>query len=528
MFVANAHRAAVLAVFLAASAAAWAHDGPHEKLGKVSFENSCKPEVQADFERGVALLHSFWFREGEKAFRDAWARDPDCAIAAWGIAANLIGNTFAVGPNPAQAQSAKEAIERARTTGRKTERERNYIEAMGVYYDLYPAKTHFQRMKALSDAFEEVARRFPEDDEAQIFSAVYLTATQPLTDQTYAAALKAAAILEVQFKKHPDHPGVAHYLIHSYDFPSIAGQGMAAAKVYAQIAPSAPHALHMPSHIFTRVGAWKESAATNERSAAAAKETREPNDGLHAMDYAVYAYLQLGQDEDARRVLKEAREVRDFSPTIRSGPYALAAMPARIALERGAWDEAAKLEPQESAFPYTRSQTLYARALGKARGGNPAAAEPEVQELGKIVDGLKSKDAYWATEVEVQHLTCAGWVEFAGGNRDKGLAMMRAAADMEDANEKSSLTPARMLPARELLGDMLLAAGKPAEALAEYERSQIREPNRYRSLYGAGQAAAQSGDREKARYYFSRLMEMAGPGVRSSDVKTVRQYLASK
>jgi hypothetical protein len=416
----NACRAVLLAALLSLSAASRAQTtaGAPEQLGKVSFANSCQPAVQAGLERGVALLHSFWFRESEKAFREVLARDADCAIAGWGIASTLIGNTFATGPNPSQAQQAREAIERARATSRKTEREQNFIEAIAQYYDLYPARPHMQRMKALSDAFELVAKRFPEDDEAQIFSAVYLTATQPLTDQTYAAALKAAAILEVQFKKHPDHPGVAHYLIHSYDFPSIAGKGMDAARRYSQIAPSAPHALHMPSHIFTRVGAWKESAAINERSAASAKDTKEPNDALHAMDYSVYAYLQLGQDAEARRVLKEAREVKDVIATVRSGPYALAAMPARIALERGAWDEAAKLESQESNFPYTKSQTLYARAVGAARGGNPASADADVKELARIVEGLKGKDPYWATEVEVQHLTGSAWVEFGRRERE--------------------------------------------------------------------------------------------------------------
>jgi hypothetical protein len=521
-------RAVLVAALLPLSAASWAQTtgSAPERLGKVGFSNSCQPAVQATLERGVALLHSFWFRESERTFREVLARDPDCAIAGWGIASTLIGNTFATGPNPAQAQQAREAIERARATSRQTERERNFIEAIAQYYDQYPGRPHIQRMKSLSDAFELVAKRFPEDDEAQIFSAVYLTATQPLTDQTYAAALKAAAILEVQFKKHPDHPGVAHYLIHSYDFPSIAERGMDAARRYSQIAPSAPHALHMPSHIFTRVGAWKESAAINERSASAAQQTREPNDRLHAMDYSVYAYLQLGQDVEARRVLKEAREIKDFVPGIRSAPYALAAMPARIALERGAWDEAAKLEAQESPFPYTKSQTHYARAIGAVRAGSPGSAEADVKELARIVESLKGKDAYWATEVEVQRLTGSAWVEFANGSRDKGIALMRSAADMEDANEKSSLTPARMLPARELLGDMLLTAGKPADALSEYEKSQIREPNRYRSLYGAGQAAAQANNPDKARYYFAKLLEMAGAGVRSSDIQAVRQYIA--
>jgi len=521
--------AAIWTLFLAvASTAGAAETGkPPEALGKVTFPSSCNQNVQANLVRGVALLHSFWFRESEKAFREVLSGDAECAIAGWGIATSLIGNTFATGPNPQQAQVAREAIERARSTQRKNERERYFIEAIAQYYEQYPSQPHAKRMKSLSDAFEQVAKKFPEDDEAQIFSAVYLTATQPLTDKSYGAALKAAAILEVQFKKHPDHPGVAHYLIHSYDFPEVADKGMNAARRYAEIAPSAPHALHMPSHIFTRVGAWKDSAAINGRSAAAAKEQNEPHDRLHAMDYAVYAYLQLGQDDEARRVLSEAQEIKSFTPTVRAGPYALAAMPARIALERAAWDEAARLEPQESNFAYAKSSTHYARAIGAARGGNAGAAQADVAKLAAIVDELKPKDAYWANEVEVQRLSGAAWIELAKGNRDAALGLMRSAADIEDAAEKSSVTPARMLPARELFGDMLLAAGKPAEALVEYEKSQLREPNRYRGLLGAGQAAAQAGNRDKARYYFAKLVEMAGTGVRSTDLQAVREYLAS-
>ena len=512
-------------LFATVSAACWAHG--EEKLGKVSFANTCAPAAQEDLTRAVALLHSFAFRDAEASFQKAWTTDTQCAISGWGIASALIGNTFAVGPNPQQAQVAKDAIARARSIARKSDREKNFIEAIGEYYENHPAKPHMQRMKALSDAFEAVAKRFPEDDETQIFSAVYLTATQPLTDKTYTAALKAAAILEVQFKKHPDHPGVAHYLIHSYDFPDIAEKGMRAARAYSDIAPSAPHALHMPSHIFTRVGAWKDSAAINERSANAAKQTKEPHDQLHSMDYAVYAYLQLGQDENARRVLREAREVKGFTPTVRAGFYALAAMPARIALERGDWKEATTLAAEDNNFPYTKTQTLYARALGHARSGNPDAAASDIQEIAKVVAALKDKDNYWMTETEVQRLTTQGWVEFAKGNPAAGLDLMRAAADMEDANEKSSLTPARMLPARELYGDMLMAAKRPADALVAYEHSQTREPNRYRGLYGAAQAAAQSGNREKARMYFSKLVEMAGNGIRASELPTVRQYLAS-
>jgi tetratricopeptide (TPR) repeat protein len=535
--------APLLALSLATATAAWAqapqsssangHEQhkttgkPPEQLGRVSFANSCTPAAQAPFERAVALLHSFWWREGEKTFREVLERDPNCAIATWGIATILIGNPFATGPTPAQAQQASDAIERGRAIGAKTERERLFIEAVAQYYERFSERSHGARLKSLSNAFENVARRFPEDDEAQIFSALYLTTTQDPTEQTFASALKAAAILEAQFKKHPDHPGVAHYLVHSYDYPPIAEKGLTAAKRYSEIAPSAPHALHMPSHIFTRVGAWQDSAASNLRSASVAKAEKEFTDQLHAMDYLVYAYLQLARDTDAQRVVEEAPGVPSTEPG-RATPYALAAIPARYAIERGAWKEAAQLQPQATRFPFTTALTHFARGLGAARSGDAAAAERDVQELARIVDALKAaKDAYWTIEVEVQRLGAAAWVAFAKGNREAALDLMRAAADLEDKSEKAAVSPGRLVPAHELLGDMLLESGKPAEALAEYERSQVRDPNRFRSLYGAGQAAAQSGNRDKARHYFSRLLDMAGSSDLRPEMEKARRYLAS-
>lgn len=361
-----------------------------------------------------------------------------------------------------------------------------------------------------------------------MFAAIYLTATQSPTDKTFASALRAAAILEAQFRKHPDHPGVAHYLIHAYDYPPIAQKGLTAARRYAEIAPSAPHALHMPSHIFTRVGAWEESAATNERSAAVAKAENEPNDQLHAMDYLVYASLQLARDGDARRVLEEAQRVTGFNPANRAGPYALAAIPARYAVERGAWKDAAQLPVHPSRFAFADAMTHFARAVGAARSGDAAAAAGDVQALTRIVAVLKAaKDAYWTTEVEVQRLGGAAWVAFAQGNREEALTLMRAAADLEDKSEKAAVSPGRIVPARELLGDVLLESGRPGEALAEYERSQGHDPNRYRSLYGAGQAAVQSGNRDKARYYFSKLVELAGSGDPRPETAQARRYLAS-
>ena len=516
--------AALAALSFAGAAPAQTAGKAPEQLGKVSFANSCASEVQPTFERAVALLHSFWWQEGEKAFREVLERDPGCAIAAWGIATILIGNTFAAGPTPAEAQLAKEAIARARAIGPKTERERYFIEAVAEYYERFDDRSPGQRMKSLADAFDIVAKRFPDDDKAQIFSAIYLTATQQPTEKTFASALKAAAILEVQFKKHPDHPGVAHYLIHSYDYPPIAEKGLTAAKRYSEIAPSAPHALHMPSHIFTRVGAWQDSARMNERSAAVAKAEKDFGGQLHAMDYLAYAYLQLGRDADARRVLEEAQSVRSASPA-QGTPYALAAIPARYAVERGAWKEAARLEPQENRFRFTMAFTHFARALGAARSGDPAAAERDVLELARIVAAL-AKDAYWSTEVEVQRLAAAAWIAHAKGDRDAAQKLMRASAELEAKSEKSAVSPGRLVPANELLGDMLLDDGKPAEALAAYEQSQVRDPNRYRSLYGAGHAAARSGNRDKARHYYGRLLELAGAWSERPELRAAREYLA--
>jgi tetratricopeptide (TPR) repeat protein len=520
-------------VFVAALTAlalcpAWAQSpAKAPELGVVSFPTSCDPAVQAAFERGVAMLHSFWFAQAGRTFRGVLERDPGCAIAAWGIATNLIGNPLGGNSSVDDAKRAREVLERGRAIGPKTERERFYIEAVAEYWDRVGDRSKLARMKSLAKAFGILAERFPEDDEAQIFHALYLTATQSPTDKSFAPALQAAAILELQFTKHPDHPGVAHYLIHSYDYPPIAERGLAAARRYAGIAPSAPHALHMPSHIFTRVGAWKESAETNLRGAAVAKAEKSPGDRLHAMDYMVYAYLQLARDHDALRVVNESRSITGLHPGHFGNAYALAAMPARAAVERGRWKDAEKLEPRASRFPQTEAITHFARALGAARSGDAEAAGREEQELARIVKALRAaKNPYWAAEVDVQRLAAAGWTAHARGELDKALALMRSAADAEDRSEKSAVTPGRLVPARELLADMLLETGKPAEALAEYERSQVHDPNRYRGLYGAGQAAAQSGSREKARYYYARLIALADPESPRSELPAVREYLA--
>ena len=500
-----------------------------DQLGKVNFENSCSPAVQESFQRAVAMLHSFRYTETEKAFRAILVQDPSCAIATWGIAAILMSNPLAgIGPSPQWAERARAAIDEGRKIGAKTPRERDYIEAVAAYYEDWANRPERVRQVNRAQAFETLATRYPSDDEAQVFYALYLAGTQSLADQSYKTYLKAAGILETQFAKYPDHPGIAHYLIHSYDAPPIAPKGLPAARRYASIAPAAPHALHMPSHIFTRVGSWTESITTNERSAVAAKQDKDFDEQLHAMDYMVYADLQLARDADARRVLDEAAGVSGFTTLRFAGPYAQAAMPARYAIERGDWNAAMALEARPNQFPFTVALTHFARGLGAARSGNPTAAEKEIDELARLRDALKTaKSDYWAAEVEVSRLGVAAWTALAQGKQDEALTLMRTAADIEDKSEKHIVTPGRIAPARELLGEMLLEVKRPADALKEFEASQVREPERFRGYYGAARAAAQSGDSAKAKRYYARLVELAGQGTARPELVQARAFLAA-
>ena len=505
--------AGLVTLSLTAGPAAAQHEhsqhGKENQVGKVSFANSCAPEVQEDLGRAVAMLHSFWYGVGERTFRNVLARDPGCAVATWGIAALLMNNPLVgVGSAPDEAKRAQAALDEGRRIGAKTQRERDYIEAVAAYYQDWAARPERERQKSLSDAFEALAGRYPDDDEAQIFSALYIAGTQSQADQSFAAYRKAAAILKPMFVKYPQHPGVAHYLIHVYDAPPLAQDGLAAARRYAEIAPDAPHALHMPSHIFTRVGAWRDSDATNRRSFRVAVASGEFGEAYHVSDYAVYADLQLARDTAALQQMSDAFNVP--ASGVLNYSYAAAAMPARYALERGDWAAAAKLEPQSAGPPSTQSITWFSRAIGGARSGNVAVAEQSAGELDKLHTALvNAGNAYWARELEVQQLATAAWIAFAHKRMDEALELMRKAANLEDGNEKHIVTPGRVLPARELLGDMLLEAGQPAQALHEYEASQTREPNRFRGYYGAAYAAEAAGDRAKAAEYYGKLLALA-------------------
>jgi tetratricopeptide (TPR) repeat protein len=498
---------------------------PVDDLGTVDFANSCSEAVQPEFQRAVALLHSFWWDKAERAFRDVLQEDPSCSVATWGIATVRIGNPFAAGPTPTDAKVAQSALAQGSENPSKTERERDYVKAIAAYYDLFPGKPHGARMAALASAFEELAAKYRDDDETQIFFGLYLAATQPAFDKSLIRAGRAIVILNQQFAKHPDHPGVAHYLIHANDFPSIADNGLFAATCYSSIAPAAPHALHMPSHIFTRVGLWEQSAAANQKSRDAAKLAGGITDQLHAYDYWEYADLQLARDSEAREIITYSQ---NLSEPGRAAEYARAAIPARFAVERSQWAEAARLpDPDEGNFPYAGAIRFFARALGAARIDDTKTAEGDLSRLRTAEAAMAAAhDAYWVTEIQVQELVSQAWISQARGDRDIALQFMREAVDKEASSEKSSVSPGRLIPARELLGDMLLQDGRAVEALAAYEASQKQDPKRFRTLWGAGQAAEATGDTDKARRYYTQLTDMAGAGEPRPELVAARAWLA--
>src|SRR3954469_7050073 len=405
-----------------------------EQLGRVNFASSCEARVQPTLQAGVAMLHSFWYSAAEKTFRDVLAQDPSCTIATWGIAAILMSNPLGgQGASPKGAEAAQAAIDQGRKIGGGTPRERDYIEAVAAYYDDFAARPERARQESRAKAFEALAARYPDDDEAQIFSALYIAGTQSQADQSYAAYARSAAILAREAAKYPDHPGISHYLIHVYDAPPIAAQGLPAARRYAGLAPDAPHALHMPSHIFTRVGAWEDSAATNARSFDSALRGNEQPEAYHATDYMVYADLQLARDAAALAAMERAFAVKVAANAGFVGAYPTAAMPARYVMERGDWRAAMQLVPPTGGTPFTQALSWYAKALGAARSGEIAAAEQAAQELATRQQALVTAgNVYWAKEVEIQQRAAAAWIAFARRDVEGGLVLMRGAADLED------------------------------------------------------------------------------------------------
>jgi len=492
--------------------------GGTEKLGTVSFQTSCTVQGQPLFNRAVSLLHSFEFSRAITGFNAALAADPSCAMAEWGIALSRWSNFFAPGVRPAGVlRQGLDAVTQAKAIGLKTPRENAYVEAVSQLYANIETSDQSTRVLAYRDRMAALAAEYPDDTEASIFYALALAASASPSDKTYADLLKAGGILEGLFATQPDHPGLAHYIIHSYDVPPLAGHGLAAARRYAIIAPASPHALHMPAHTFTRLGLWQESIDSNIAAADVAKRTGVTAEELHSMDYRVYAYLQTGQDAAARKLLDALPEVKArFDPNAigsgapgSAGVFALAAIPARYALERGAWSDAAKLLAQASRYLYPEAMTYYAKAIGATRIGDRATARGAIEGLRAIRDRLaQQEEPYWAGQVAIQLRSASAWLGFAEGRPMEALAEMRAAAEMEDATEKSAVTPGPLAPARELVGEMLLQMKEPAGALKEFEATLEHEPNRFRALSGAARSAQLAGDRQKARSYYATLLKI--------------------
>ncbi len=448
------------------------------QLGTVHFDTSCNPSVATTFDRGVALLHSFWFSASIDAFNEVLQHDPSCVMADWGIAMSQWSNPFVTSRAPQVLAAGANAIARAEATGFKTERERAYVMAVKRLYDDAANVSERKRTVAYEEAMVRLAASYPDDIEARIFYALAIDQDVDPTDKTFAQRMKAGAILEEEFAKQPDHPGIAHYIIHNYDVPPLASRSLIAARHYAEIAPAAPHALHMPSHTFTRLGLWEESIDTNIRSvAAASKDSNAAAEQLHALDYMVYAYLQTGQDAAARAVVDSipsigARIVIDAPGNAAppsAGYYALAAIPAHFAIERNAWKEAAALEVRQTPFPWVDAVTYFARGLGSARSGDPAAAAKDAAKLAELRDELlAANDTYWAEQVGIQQLEINAWIALDEGRSGSALTLLRDAAAREDATDKAAVTPGPLKPARELLAEMLLGLNRPREALNEF------------------------------------------------------------
>jgi hypothetical protein len=503
-----------------------------DKLGTVNFSNSCSEAAKPAFGRGLALLHSFEFGPAAESFIAAGTSDPSCGIAYWGVALSRWGNPFAAGiKGPAVLKPGSEAIAKAKAMGAKTDRERAFIDAASNLFADYETRDQRTRVLAYRDAMKAVAARYPEDSEATAFYALSLASSQDPTDMTYASLLAAGAILEKLVPAQPDHPGLVHYIIHAYDAPPLASKALSAAKSYAKIAPSAPHALHMPSHTFTRLGYWKDSIDTNIASADAARRIKSTYEELHAMDYEMYAYLQLAQDASAKRLLEPLADLRarfeepgsaGAAPPL-AGGYALAAIPARYALERRMWNEAAALDVPALPFANAQAVTWFAKGLGAARTKNVAGARAAVDALEQLRAKLaKGGEAYWAEQVKIQHLGVSAWLAYAEGKKDEALALMREAADREDKTEKNAVTPGPIAPAREQLGEMLLDMNQPQAALAAFEITLKKEPNRYRALAGAAEAEWQinkSVVRSKYRGPFLQLANTADGPVRPEVAK---------
>ena len=520
----------LISLFLFATSAVAQEMHPHkhepaESLGVVNFAISCKPQAQKQFNRAVAWLHSFEYEEAEKAFTEVTVSDPQCGMGYWGIAMSNYHPLWAP-PTPDELKKGWAAVEKAKTAGARTRREQGYIAAVEVFYKDNDKLDHPKRAFAYSDAMKQQSAANPSDREAAVFYALSLIATGMMSqDKTYVREKQAAEILNRVLQSAPRHPGVSHYLIHSYDYPALAMLALPAARSYAKIAPSSAHAQHMPSHIFIRLGLWSEAINSNLDAHRAAKTFAVRNhmagawdEQLHAMDYLAYAYLQRGQDKHAASVLDELYKIQRVDPQTFKVAYAFTAIPSRYVLERHQWKEAAQLSLPNSQlrdyllqqFPWARAHIHYARAIGAARSGDTASARREVDELWRIKEALTlvKGDYDWAKQVDIESKTAAAWLAYAEGRHEEALRLLRTAVDLDDATDKHPVTPGALLPIREQLAEMLFELRQPAAALQEFEISFRSTPNRFNGLYGAARAARLAGSEAFALLYYSKLLKL--------------------
>lgn len=536
---------AILAVTLAASRVA-AQDHMHShaeepsRLGSVHFPVSCQSSIQNDFDHAVALLHSFGYEAARKAFTDVADRDPSCAMAQWGVAMTLYHPIWAA-PTAAEFKQGRAAAQKAAQLGAASPREQGFIAAISAFYSHADQVNHKARAQAYRQAMEDLTHRFPDDHEAAIFYALSLLGSAPANDPNHEQEKQAATVLNALLRLEPQHPGIAHYLIHAFDYPGLANLAQSAARAYAGIAPDSPHAQHMPSHIFTRLGLWQESIASNltsEATANAGVAKTHPGatsfNALHALDYLEYAYLQRGDDAKAQAVLERAVKATSFDDPSFAAGYSLAAIPARYALERHRWSEAASLVSPSAKlpwdqYPYAVAVTQFARAVGGARSGQAPVAQLALTKLEAIRDQLKTAPPAgpydWAGQVESMRLAAAGYLAQAQGDHEGALRLLRSAADLQDKVGKHPVTPGEVLPARELLADLLLEMNRPAEARSEYEITLKTAPNRLNSLYGAAHSAKLVGDDKAAREFYTRILDMASGDSDRAEVKEARLAL---
>lgn len=523
----------VMGVLLLGVSGVWADEGHHHALsekevGSVHFTTSCLESVQTRFQMAIALLHSFEYEQTRAAFNDVSKQDPHCAMAQWGVAMSHYHGLWHNGDLAAGREALHKAEEVAARNSATTARERGYIDALSEIYK-EDGKDEYAHAQAFEQKMGALQAAYPDDTEAAIFHALLLDVTAPMTDKTFANQRKCGEILEPIFARQPNHPGVAHYIIHCYDNPVLAEKGLSAARKYATIDPASAHANHMPSHLFTRVGSWDESIHSNLRSAelATQAETGSSNgeardQRLHALDYLEYAYLQSGRVADAKSVLDQMNSLPPLSGLTRTGDYALAAVPARYALELGKWDAAANLRPLAGSVPWAQAITWVAVGVGAARSNRLDRAAEAERNLARLRDVAEPKSVYWSNQIEVQRREVAAWIAQTSGKGEEALADMRSAAELEESMDKDAVTPGAVVPARELLAQLLQAQQKPQESFAQYERVLKTAPNRFNALWGAASTAESAGNTRAAAKYFQKLVEV-GVGTERIELETARK-----